>query len=307
MANKKLTANPVPRHGGKVLAIAIGVSLIVHLMSYLNLSVLVNRIGRKPITMTQQPIKINVVEKKKPEGSASDQDDKKIVEVKQEATETPENAKYKSFQNHRTEKETKLRDIPDSKKAADAGGSAPKKRQIVKSDTPKPPTNEAPKPKLEISNSGSLEIRAQERRKRYKELMPHSSELASLVDQGYQQYIDDELELGDRIDINTTEYRYMGYFTNMRKAIELVWNYPIDAARKGMQGDVQVEFVISKEGNISRVKIVRSSGYKLLDDAIIEALRLASPFSPLPEDFGVRKRVTGTFRYILSSYYAGGP
>ncbi len=92
----------------------------------------------------------------------------------------------------------------------------------------------------------------------------------------------------------------------MRKAIELVWNYPSEAAQRGMEGEVTVEFVIAKSGSVSRIKVLKSSGYKILDDAIVEALRLASPFAPLPDGFGKQKMlITGSFRYILSPYVAG--
>src|SRR5690606_28888437 len=98
----------------------------------------------------------------------------------------------------------------------------------------------------------------------------------------------------------------MGYMTTMRKSIELVWNYPIEAARRGMQGEVGLEFLIHKNGDVRRIRVIKSSGYKILDDAIVEAIRLAAPFSPLPDGFGKDKLViTGVFRYILSSFLAG--
>jgi len=61
-----------------------------------------------------------------------------------------------------------------------------------------------------------------------------------------------------------------------------------------------------KDGHTRRLRVVKSSGYKILDDAIVEAIKLASPFSPLPDGFGKDKIViTGMFRYILSSQLAG--
>ena len=142
----------------------------------------------------------------------------------------------------------------------------------------------------------------------YQRLLPEEKELQSQVDVGYQQHLDEAIDLGDRIDMNTSEFRYVGYFTAMRKSIELVWVYPAEAARSGMQGEVRVEFVIHKDGHVSRIRVLRSSGYRVLDEAIVEALKLASPFSPLPEGFGKDKiAVTGSFRYQLVSYLAGAP
>ena len=128
-------------------------------------------------------------------------------------------------------------------------------------------------------------------------------DLPGQLNAGFQDYIDDKIQNGDRIDINTTEYRYIGYFTNMRKAIELVWNYPLEAARKGLSGEVGLEFAINKDGRTSHIRVIKSSGYEILDKAIIEAIKLASPFSPLPDGFKKQKIVvTGSFRYILNAY-----
>jgi protein TonB len=127
-----------------------------------------------------------------------------------------------------------------------------------------------------------------------------------MVTGGHQDNIDDDsIAIGDKIDINTTEYRYLGYFTSMRKSIELVWVYPSEAASRGLHGNVNLEFTIQKNGSVSNIKVVQSSGFKILDDAVIEAIRLASPFAPLPASFDQeRKVVTGTFRYVLTSFHS---
>src|SRR5690606_7779634 len=124
-------------------------------------------------------------------------------------------------------------------------------------------------PKLQIGTGPGLEMqRKEQQKKEFEKFLPNAKDLARYMDAGYQEYLDDNLAMADRIDINTTEYRYIGYFTNMRKAIELVWNYPMDAARRGMQGEVGIEFIINKDGSTGRIRVIRSSGYKILDDAI---------------------------------------
>ena len=144
----------------------------------------------------------------------------------------------------------------------------------------------------------------EQHRKRYENLLTYSAkEPQRQRGGGYQDFIDDDsLEEGDSIDLNTQEYRYIGYFTNMRKAIELVWNYPMSAARRGISGKVNVKFTIQKTGTVSKIDIVESSGHKLLDYAIVDAIKLASPFAPLPKGFNRKKLdVTGAFRYVLGN------
>lgn len=63
---------------------------------------------------------------------------------------------------------------------------------------------------------------------------------------GYLENIDADVAEGDRIDMNTSSFKFISYFTGLRKQIELVWVYPLDAAQRGLQGVVQLEMVIEK-------------------------------------------------------------
>ena len=52
--------------------------------------------------------------------------------------------------------------------------------------------------------------------------------------------------------------------------------YPAIARRKGWQGIVQLELHIEPDGRISRLRIDKTSGYPVLDNAAAQALQLAS-------------------------------
>lgn len=106
--------------------------------------------------------------------------------------------------------------------------------------------------------------------------------------------------LGNEIDLDTSEYRYVGYFAKLRRAVELVWVYPQRAVQRRQRGVVKLRFAIDADGTASKIKVTKSSGYKILDRAVIDAIKLASPFSPLPHGFG-RDEITvrGSFWYIL--------
>ena len=130
------------------------------------------------------------------------------------------------------------------------------------------------------------------------------SQSANAISKNIENKIENlESGTGDRIDMDTKEYRYMGYFSSLRKAIELVWVYPNDAARRGIEGTVTLEFKIEKTGGTKNIKVIRSSGEPSLDRAIINAIHLAQPFSPLPDGLGKKQLiVTGNFNYILTGY-----
>ncbi|MDR2344050.1 MAG: energy transducer TonB [Spirochaetaceae bacterium] len=54
--------------------------------------------------------------------------------------------------------------------------------------------------------------------------------------------------------------------------------YPSQARRTGVQGVVEVSFVINMDGSISDTAVRKSSGNKLLDDEALRAVKSASPF-----------------------------
>ena len=64
-----------------------------------------------------------------------------------------------------------------------------------------------------------------------------------------------------------------------------------------------MEFKIERDGKMSRIRILDSSGYEILDRAIVDAIKLAAPFAPLPKSMGKETlMVTATFKYVLYAY-----
>jgi protein TonB len=54
--------------------------------------------------------------------------------------------------------------------------------------------------------------------------------------------------------------------------------YPSQARRTGVQGVVEISFVINLDGSIKETAVRKSSGNKLLDDEALRAVKSASPF-----------------------------
>lgn len=107
-------------------------------------------------------------------------------------------------------------------------------------------------------------------------------------------------EKGKTLQLNTSELRYQKYLVNMKNRIESRWDYPESASRNGWQGVLRLDFAINKDGTLRDVKLVKSSNYPALDDAAITALRLASPFPPFPDDFGIEEiNIKGSFEYVI--------
>jgi protein TonB len=64
--------------------------------------------------------------------------------------------------------------------------------------------------------------------------------------------------------------------TSVLELIAKQLKYPAIARRKGWQGIVQLELHIEPDGRISRLRIDRTSGYPVLDNAAAKALQFAS-------------------------------
>jgi protein TonB len=61
-------------------------------------------------------------------------------------------------------------------------------------------------------------------------------------------------------------------------------NYPEEARRRKLYGDPRISVALLPNGSVKEIKILRSSGHKILDDAAVRIVRLAEPFAPFPPD-----------------------
>ena len=60
-------------------------------------------------------------------------------------------------------------------------------------------------------------------------------------------------------------------------------NYPAIAKRKKIFGNLRLTVILAPSGEVREIKLLRSSGHKILDDAAIRIVRLAEPFAPFPD------------------------
>ncbi|WEN16283.1 TonB family protein [Rhodanobacter sp. AS-Z3] len=83
---------------------------------------------------------------------------------------------------------------------------------------------------------------------------------------------------------STREYAYAAYMRGWSDRVERVGNlnYPEEARRRGLHGDVLLTVVLNLDGSIKKIEVIQSSGQKILDDAAERIVRLAAPFPPAP-------------------------
>lgn len=88
------------------------------------------------------------------------------------------------------------------------------------------------------------------------------------------------------INASTKEYKYATYLDAWRRKVERVGNlnYPDEAKRKKLYGNLVLHVAVRADGSIDSLRILHSSGHKLLDDAAVRIVKLAAPFAPFPPD-----------------------
>jgi periplasmic protein TonB len=86
------------------------------------------------------------------------------------------------------------------------------------------------------------------------------------------------------------EAAYMHYF---EKRVEQVGNvnYPQEARARRIYGHVQLVVAILANGNIKYIEVSKTSGSRLLDQAAVRSVRLASPYEPFPPELRNRDEI----------------
>jgi protein TonB len=75
--------------------------------------------------------------------------------------------------------------------------------------------------------------------------------------------------------------------------------YPSEARLAEQEGQVRVSFIIQRNGQPDRIRIVQSSGHEALDQAATATITRAAPFLPFPESVSapaVQVTVTVSFK-----------
>lgn len=104
------------------------------------------------------------------------------------------------------------------------------------------------------------------------------------------------------VSASTQEYAWAGYLREWVDRVERVGNlnYPDEARRRRLEGQVVISVAIRRDGGVERADIVQSSGIALLDASALRIARLAEPYPPLPrteEDPDVL-HVTRTWQFM---------
>ena len=110
------------------------------------------------------------------------------------------------------------------------------------------------------------------------------------------------------ISASTQDYRYASYMEAWRRKVEAIGNlnYPDEAKRQKLYGNLILRVAVRADGSLEEVRVLRSSGSKILDAAAVRIVHLAAPFAPFPPD--IRKEtdyldITRTWQFLSNNRF----
>jgi hypothetical protein len=92
---------------------------------------------------------------------------------------------------------------------------------------------------------------------------------------------------GDPIPLDSSDARYSDYLEQVRRRIKEKWGFPCVRNPSTRECDhhstsLDVHFGIMKDGKVGFVDVVRAADHPIYDDYAVNAIKLASPFPPVP-------------------------
>jgi protein TonB len=115
-----------------------------------------------------------------------------------------------------------------------------------------------------------------------------------------EKYAKRETEEEKDLTFDAPEFHNRGYMRMLKDKIESIWRYPKDAALRRISGDLYIRFSIMRDGSVSDITLLRTSGYHDLDEAALQAIKDGEPYWPLPDDWKEEDiSITG----VIGKYY----
>lgn len=106
----------------------------------------------------------------------------------------------------------------------------------------------------------------------------------------------------ETISLDTQDGRYVSYTRAVKEKIMLQWRYPPEARLHLMEGKLSLVFSLSRNGQMDRITILNSSGFPLLDEEAVRAVRTSAPYPAFPEHIAVgRLNIEANFDYRIAA------
>jgi TonB family protein len=116
---------------------------------------------------------------------------------------------------------------------------------------------------------------------------------------------------GEPIPLDSTDPSFSDFLDRVRRQIKANWGYPCIKNGYTRECDYKtarlvVEFGVLKAGRVQFVEVRQSSGFQIYDDYAVNAIKLGSPFPPVPDALIARMKagsrgaaIVAVFNYVL--------
>ena len=152
---------------------------------------------------------------------------------------------------------------------------------------PQRPPGEGPAATQETAPAPSAPAQPQTPRRSAEELknlplLASAKTAAANVGEQWRRKYREEVDEGDTVWLDTEKDILISFFRRFRDNVYMVWNYPERARQLGQEGVCLLRVTITREGEVKGVILKESSGYPLLDNAAMNAVRKGASYGPLP-------------------------
>ncbi|ACM20161.1 periplasmic energy transduction protein, TonB-related [Geotalea daltonii FRC-32] len=132
-------------------------------------------------------------------------------------------------------------------------------------------------------------------------LFPSSGKMAK-IEENYRKKYGPEVEDGEASFLNTDDILFGSFLRRFETAVYGVWRYPQEAARHGIQGVTPVRITFNRKGEVVDVKLLESSGSRILDEEVLRTLREIGRIGSFPRGYTKDTfKLIAFFQYINSS------
>jgi protein TonB len=101
------------------------------------------------------------------------------------------------------------------------------------------------------------------------------------------------------VSLETRSSEFAPYLAEVKRSIVRLWRYPRYARNVGLTGQIVLVFSITRDGNLVQLRISKSSGVSILDEAAVEAVKAAAPYTRFPSNFTFRQlNIVADFQYV---------
>jgi TonB family protein len=102
------------------------------------------------------------------------------------------------------------------------------------------------------------------------------------------------------ISLDSREEYFVEYLSRLKRRVQRVWQYPEEAMKEGIGGELLIIFTLNSTGSLTYIHLVQSSGFPVLDEEALRAVKLSAPFAPfLPQMGDEPLNIRATFSYDL--------